>query len=96
MTCSTGSIQNVAIIFDAWALDSAAAGLVNAAGSPRRKVMLSVPPPNNGAAGLVEMEIVEVKMMFCDACGCGRACWGQSTWPALWFLGFSAEGAISK
>ena len=35
---------------------------------PSRKAMLSVPPPNvKGAAGLVEMTMVVVDVMVCDA-----------------------------
>jgi hypothetical protein len=77
MTCSTISIQNVAVIFNVWAFGPAATGLVNAAGSPSRKAILSAPPPNSGAAGLVEMEIVVVAMMFSGAMWLRRSVLGS-------------------
>src|SRR5580704_15934859 len=61
MVYSTVSIQNVASIRTALALGLAAAG------SPSRKAMLSVPPPNRGEAGSLEMEMTVVDVMFCDA-----------------------------
>src|SRR5215469_4768969 len=77
MTCSTVSIQNVAVICKACAFGPAAAGLVKAAGSPRRKAMLSAPPPNSGVAGLVETKIVVVEVMFCDAIWLRRSVLGS-------------------
>src|SRR5262245_20830950 len=61
MENSTVSVQNVAPIRTALAF-----GLL-LAGSPSRNAMLSVPPPNRGAPGAVEMSISVVDVMFCDA-----------------------------
>src|SRR6516165_1644852 len=61
MENSTVSIQNTASIFTALAL-----GLLPA-GSPSRKATLSVPPPNNGVAGWVEMRMTVVEVMVCEA-----------------------------
>lgn len=69
--CSTVSIQNVAAIRTASAFGAVAAGL------PSKKAMLSVPPPNNGAVGLVEIWIVVVEMMFCDAMWLRRSVLGS-------------------
>src|SRR5215471_6154659 len=60
---STVSIQNVASIFTVWAFGA----VPLAAALPSRKAMLSVPPPNRGAAGWLEMEMVVVDVMFCEA-----------------------------
>src|SRR5215472_5973765 len=70
---STVSIQNVAPIRTALAF-----GLLPA-GSPCRNAMLSVPPPNRGAAGSVEMSISVVDVMFCDAMWLRRKVLGSSS-----------------
>src|ERR1035438_10094136 len=61
MVNSTVSIQNVASIFVVWAFGVVAVAL------PSRKAMLSVPPPNRGEAGSLEMEMMVVDVMDCDA-----------------------------
>src|SRR6266516_642580 len=61
MVNSTVSIQNVAAMFTVWAFGALAVA------SPFRKAMLTVPPPNRGTAGWLEMEMMVVDVMACDA-----------------------------
>src|SRR5579859_3283159 len=72
MTCWTVSIQNVAVICVVCAFGLAAVL------SPRRKAMLSVPPPKSGLAGLVAMEMTAVEVMVWPAMASRRIVLGSS------------------
>jgi len=69
--CSTVSIQNVAVILTALAL-----GLVEL-GSPSKKAILSVPPPNTGDRGEVDTVKVIVSVIVLPSKASRRTVFGS-------------------
>ncbi len=65
MVCSTVSIQKVADICNVCAFSTGFWGAVRAEALPSKNAMLSVPPPNRGELGFVEIDMTVVSVILC-------------------------------
>jgi hypothetical protein len=66
--------QKVAVICKVWALGLLGGVLL----SPSKKAMLSTPPPNSGAVGLVAIDITVKAVIFCPLMWLRRTVFGSS------------------